>query len=264
MDQRPIAFLDSGVGGVSLLNAAKRLLPHERYLMVADGSFFPYGDLTPSLVCARVERMAEFVLGLRAKLIVLACNTASVYALAHVRSRFPDVPFVGVVPVVKTLAQRTRSGTIALLSTPGTAESLYLTKLINEFASERRVISVPGRGLAELVESGETRGQRTLDLLERCLSDVLSSDADVLGLACTHYLFLRRPIKRLLGPGVRVFDPSRPVARRIRQVLSERSILAGGPLVPDAFYTTGDPSELSAVLTRLMRRRDVRVEAVDF
>src|SRR6266536_1681994 len=142
MDDRPIGFLDSGVGGLSLLAAARRLLPNERYLALADGRYFPYGEADSAGICGRAERLSAFLLERNVKLIVVACNTASVHALAHLREAFPEVPFVGVVPVVKTLASRTRTGTMAILSTPGTAESPYLAALLREFATGRRVLNL--------------------------------------------------------------------------------------------------------------------------
>jgi glutamate racemase len=263
MDQRPVGFLDSGVGGLSLMGAARRLLPSERFLMLADGRCFPYGERDPAEVCERAERLSAFLLSQGAKLIIVACNTASVYALAHLRGTFPDVPFVGVVPVVKTLARRTRSGTIAVLSTPATAGSDYLAGLICEFAPGLRVINVSGPGLAEAVEAGDASSPRVRRLLEECLAGVRASDADVLGLACTHYLFLRRPIKQNLGPGVLVFDPARPVARRVRQVLTERAMLALGNPGEDVFYSTGDPRRFACVARCLLRRPHLQARPAD-
>ncbi len=263
MSQRPIGFLDSGVGGLSLMKAARRLLPAERFLVLADGRSFPYGERTPGEVRERAERLSAFLLGEGAKLIVVACNTASVHALAHLRQTFPGIPFVGVVPVVKTLARRTHSGTIALLSTPATAGSDYLSGLLDEFAPGLRVLNIGAPGLAEAVEAGHASDPQVRRLLEVCLAGVHASEADVLGLACTHYLFLRRPIKDLLGPGVLVFDPARPVARRIRQVLSERDMLAGGTPGEDAFFSTGDADRFASVARRLLRRPGLQASCVD-
>ncbi len=263
MDQRPVGFLDSGVGGLSLMRAARRLLPSERFVMLADGRCFPYGEREPAEVRERAERLSAFLVAQDVKLIVVACNTASVHALASLRAAFPDLPFVGVVPVVKTLARRTRSGTIALLSTPGTAASGYLAGLLDEFAGGLNVINATGPGLVESVEAGDVVGPRVRQILEGCLAEVRAGEADVLGLACTHFLFLRRPIKEFLGPEVLVFDPARPVARRVRQVLAERGMLACGPPAADSFYTTGDAAGFARVARRLLRRRDLVVAAAD-
>jgi glutamate racemase len=169
------------------------------------------------------------------------------------REQFPDLPFVGVVPVVKTLARNTRTGTIAVLSTPGTSRSPYLAGLIEEFAFDKRVVNVGCDGLEDLVEAGDVRTSRTNALLERHLAPVQGSDADEVGLGCTHYPFLRGRIKRMLGPGVRVYDPSRPVARRVRQLLQQSDALAQNEHPSYSFYTTGDVDVFRTVASKLLR-----------
>jgi glutamate racemase len=268
VDNRPIGFFDSGVGGLTIWRATRRLLPHERLIFVADRSRFPYGERSPEELCDLSRRMTRFLLSHDAKLIVVACNTASVHALAYLRASFPEMPFVGVVPVVKTLARRTRTGTIAVLSTPATAESSYLGALIEQFASGKQVINIGCEGLGEMIEAGAVSDARTRALLERYLRPVAASNADVVGLGCTHYPFLRRAMKRLLGPGVRVYDPARPVARRVQQLLAERDGFAcqaapgkAGP--PDCLYTTGDPQEFAKVVRRLLRHGVPEVEFIE-
>jgi glutamate racemase len=262
MDDRPIGFFDSGVGGLSIVRAARKVLPRERMVYLADNAHFPYGAIAPSDLCALTTRLAAFLLSQRCKLIVVACNTATVHTLAHLRATFPDVPFVGVVPVLKSLAQRTRTGTIALLSTPATASSPYLAELIARFAPTRTVINVACEGLADLVEQGGRSDPRLLALLERYLAPVRASEADVLGLGCTHYPFLRPRIRHLLGPGVRIYDSSLPVARRIRAVLHERDALADAHQPELRLYSTGDPATLGNV-ARQRLRFTAAVEHVD-
>jgi glutamate racemase len=169
------------------------------------------------------------------------------------------VQFVGVVPVVKTLARLTRTGTIAVLSTPATSASPYLAGLISEFAADKQVINVGCDGLENMVESGQVRTRQTTALLERHLATVRGSEADVVGLGCTHYPFLRHRIKRMLGRGVRVYDPSRPVARRVRQLLRAGDALAENPKPAYSFYTTGDARLFGSVASKLLRTpvRDV-------
>ena len=253
VDSRPIGFFDSGVGGLTIWRATKKLLPRESLVFLADSGHVPDGEKSPTEVRDLTTRIVRFLLRQDVKLVVVACNTATVHALAHLRQTFPHVPFVGVVPVVKTLARRTRTGTIAVLSTPATAASPYLAGLVEEFAADKRVINVGCDGLEDLVEAGQARTGRATALLERHLAAVRESKADVVGLGCTHYPFLRRRIKRILGPGVRVYDPSRPVARRVRQLLAEGDALADHARPAYDFYTTGDPAQFASVASKLLR-----------
>ncbi len=259
MDNRPIGMFDSGVGGLSIWRATRRLLPGENMIFFADSGHVPYGEKSSPELHDLTSRITRFLLGEDSKIIVVACNTATVHAIGHLRETFPEIPFVGVVPVVKTLARRTRTGTIAVLSTPATSASPYLDGLIREFAADKDVINVGCDGLENVVEAGELRTRQTTALLERHLAPVAGSRADVVGLGCTHYPFLRARIKRMLGPRVRVFDPSRPVARRTREVLRERDALGQNEKPDYRFYTTGDPKLFGRVATTLLRRpvRDV-------
>lgn len=253
MDNRPIGVFDSGVGGLSVWRAIRKLLPEESMVFLADSGHVPYGEKTTAELQDLTERITRFLLGKDCKMVVAACNTATVHAISHLRRVFPEVPFVGVVPVVKTLSSRTRTGTIAVLSTPATSRSEYLAGLIREFAPDKRVVNVGCDGLEDMVERGQVGTKATAALLERHLAPVLSSDADVVGLGCTHYPFLRHRIKSMLGPGVRLYDPSRPVARRVRQVLAERDELASNPSPVFTFYTTGNLEVFGRVASRLLR-----------
>jgi glutamate racemase len=252
MDDRPIGFFDSGMGGLSLWQVAREFLPHENMIVVADGGCFPYGALAAADVRDRAQRAAAFLAALDVKAIVVACNTATVHALSSLRVGYPDLPFVGVVPMVKTLAEQTRSGTIAVLSTPSTAESEYLATLVQEFAPDKRMLNIAAAGLADLVEEGDVRSTRAIALLGQHLAAVQASDADVLGLGCTHYLFLREAIEQILGDTVRVYDPAMPVLRRLRQVLSERQVLARHRTATHQFFTTGDAQRFTAVARTLL------------
>lgn len=254
VDARPIGMFDSGVGGLTIWRATRKLLPNESLVFLADSGHVPYGEKSPEELRDLTGRIVRFLLSQDAKLIVVACNTATVHAISYLRETFPDVPFVGVVPVVKTLARRTRTGTIAVLSTPSTAGSPYLAGLVEEFAPGKQVINIGCDGLEDLVEAGEVGTRKTAALLERYLAPVRESQADVVGLGCTHYPFLRRRIKRILGPGVRVYDPARPVARRVRQLLAERDAFAPEGQAPSySFYATGDVHVFERVASKLLR-----------
>ena len=260
MDNRPIGVFDSGVGGLSIWRAIRRLLPQENLLFFADSGHVPYGEKSTPELRDLTSRITRFLLDQDSKMIVAACNTATVHALAYLRDNFPEVPFVGVVPVVKTLARRTRTGTIAVLSTPATSQSEYLAGLISEFAPDKEVINVGCEGLENMIEMGEVRTRQTAALLERHLAPVRTSRADVVGLGCTHYPFLRHRIKSMLGRGVTVYDPSRPVARRVRQVLRERNAFVSSQHPSHRFFTTGDARLFGRVASKLLHLpvRDVQ------
>ena len=263
MDNRPIGVFDSGVGGLSVWRAMRKLLPEESLIFLADSGNVPYGEKTTAQLEDLTSRITKFLLGRDCKMIVVACNTATVHAIGYLREHFPQVQFVGVVPVVKTLSRRTRTGTIAVLSTPATSKSPYLAGLIREFAPDKTVVNVGCDGLEDMVENGIVSRSATTALLERHLAAVKSSDADVVGLGCTHYPFLRSQIKSLLGPGVTLYDPSRPVARRVRQLLEADDAFASNAHPTFEFYTTGNLEVFSRVASRLLRIPVTNAEHVE-
>ena len=263
MDNRPVGAFDSGVGGLSIWRAIRKLLPQESMDFLADSGHVPYGEKTTAQLEDLTSGITRFLLDRDAKMIVVACNTATVHAIGYLRETFPEIPFVGVVPVVKTLSRRTKTGTIAVLSTPATSKSPYLAGLIQEFAPDMHVVNVGCDGLENAIESGQVRTRTTTALLERHLAAVRDSDADVVGLGCTHYPFLRSRIKSMLGPGVRLYDPSRPVARRVRQLLEQRDALASNQQPSFRFYTTGDAAVFNSVASKLLRTAVTTAEHVD-
>ena len=263
MDTRPIGIFDSGVGGLTIRRAIARQLPSERLIYLADTAHFPYGGRDAADLQALSAAIVEVLRTLGCKLVVVACNTASVAALGALRAAYPELPFVGVVPVVKLLAARTRSGVVPLLSTPSTAGSPYLVDLAARFAPGLRFLSIGCPGLANAVEAGEIEGVATMALLRRYLAPVLAAGADVLGLGCTHYPFLLPQIEALLGPAVAVYDSAEPVARRVAALLEERDALAPSRVAEHRYLVTGDVGNFAMVASALTAEPVAAVTAID-
>ena len=250
---------DSGAGGLAVLAEVQRLLPGEDVVYFADTAYFPYGPRPAAEIRARAEAVTRELLARGAKLIVVACNTATSAAIAHLRRTF-DVPFVGMEPALKPAAERTLSGKVALLVTPGTARGQKLAALIDRYGAEVSVQTIEAPGLAERVEAGETDGDATRALLRRYLAPVRASGADVLVLGCTHYAFLLHAIEREIGDVVEVIEPSEAVARQVKRVLSDRRLrnprTEGGRVL---YLCSGDAGAFAALRRRLevgSERRD--------
>ena len=219
----PIGVFDSGVGGLAVLAELRRQLPGEDVVYFADTAYFPYGPRPAGEIVERSETITRELLAQGAKLIVVACNTATSAAIAHLRAIF-DVPFVGMEPALKPAAERTVSGKVALLVTPGTARGQKLAALIDRYGTEVSVQTIEAAGLAERVEAGEAQSDGTRDLLRRYLAPVRASGADVLVLGCTHYAFLREAIEQEAGDIVEIIEPSEAVARQASRMLSDRRL----------------------------------------
>lgn len=249
----PIAVFDSGVGGLSVLRHIAARLPQTNLIYLADQGHVPYGPRPAEEVRAFSEGITRFLLARRARLIVVACNTATAAALTSLRGTFPDLPFVGMEPAVKPGARQTRSGRVGVLATAGTFESQRYADLMARFASNVTLYENPCRGLVPLIEQGRLDGAETEQLLQGCLAPMLSAGVDTIVLGCTHYPFVLPLIARLAGPGVSLIDPAPAVARQAQRLLVEHEVAAdgSGPRTLLA-YTTGDPAAFASLAARLL------------
>lgn len=239
----PVGVLDSGVGGLSVLRQLRALLPLEDMEYVADQAHVPYAPRQAEEVRAFATGITRFLLARRAKLIVLACNTASVAALGHLRRTFPGTPFVGMDPAVKPAAAGTRTGKIGVLATTGTFRSERYAQLLREFAREVEVEMCPCPGLVELIESGQMDTPGAAALLRSFIEPMLRQGVDTLVLGCTHFPLAMAQIRAVAGPAVRLIDPSPAVARQARHLLAERALLLpeGTPPGQVRLFTTALP-----------------------
>ena len=216
-------MFDSGVGGLAVLAHIRHLLPAEHLIYYADQAHFPYGSRSAQDVRGRAEAITEELVGRGCKLVVVACNTATSAAVAHLRERY-DVPFVSIEPALKPAAQATLAGKVALLMTPGTARGEKLSALIDRYGAEVYVLKIEAPGLAERVEQGDLAGVETRALVRRCIEPALREGIDVIALGCTHYAFVRQLVQETAGEGVTVLEPSEAVARQVRTVLQRERL----------------------------------------
>lgn len=221
--QRPIGVFDSGIGGLSVLRELRRLMPAEAFIYFADSAHCPYGGRPQGEIQARAVAITEVLLGAGCKLIVVACNTATIAAVEHLRASYP-VPFVGMEPAVKPAAAASRSGVVGVLATGAALAGDKFHRLLAAHSSSVRVITQPCPGLVECVETGEIDGPHVAGLVQQYLAPLKAAGADVIVLGCTHYPFLRPVIERLAGPGVQVLDTGEAVARQVQRVLDREGL----------------------------------------
>jgi glutamate racemase len=246
MTDRPILVFDSGIGGLTVLREARVLMPERRYVYVADDAGFPYGNWQEEALKARIVLLfAELLDAYGPELVIVACNTASTLVLDDLRAAFPAVPFVGTVPAIKPAAERTRSGHVSVLATPGTVKRAYTRDLIQSFASRCHVRLVGSANLATMAEA-HIRGdfiddEAVLDEIRPCFVEADGQRTDIVVLACTHYPFMANVFRRLAPWPVDWIDPAEAIARRARFLLKG---MRSGNVVDDpdiAVLTSGAP-----------------------
>lgn len=261
MDNRPIGLFDSGVGGLSILQEIEKLLPQESFVFVADQKHVPYGKKTRAELEQLTFKIVNFLITMDVKLVVVACNTATVYTIDYLRKNF-TIPIVGVVPVVKTLAEITKTKKVGILATPATSESPYLQELIATYCQGVQVFNVGGTGLEEMVEGGEIDSHQVGETLVKFLEPMVNADVDAIALGCTHYPFLRERIEKIVGPTVAVLDSGGAVARQVGRILENNNSL-GRQKSEDFFYTTADPHKFKEVAEKLLDRQLKNINTLD-
>lgn len=223
--EAPIGVFDSGAGGLTILSALRQELPYENYIYFGDTGHCPYGTRTDAEIIELSVQANRFLVGKGAKLIVVACNTASQAALNTLRATFPSVHFVGVVPAVKPAARATKKGRIGIAATNQAAKAIYLQQLIDEFAEGIQAFAVGCPELVTLVEHGEFDGPVVEETVKQALEPVLKEDIDVLVLGCTHFPALRSVIERITAHQVRIIDSGSAIARRTHYVLDAERLI---------------------------------------
>jgi glutamate racemase len=249
----PIGVFDSGVGGLSVLRAIQAQMPEESVIYFGDQGHIPYGPRPMEQIRNFSEAITGFLLGQNAKIIVVACNTASAAALKYLRTKFPDIPFVGMEPAVKPAAEQTHTGRVGVLATPATFQGALYASVVERFANGVELLQDTCPGLVQEIEEGNLDGKETQSILRRALVPMLERNIDTVVLGCTHYPFVIPLIQQIVGGNVRVIDPAPAVARQVRRVIEGRGVK--NPSVERGevnFYTSGDPEELRSLLPLLL------------
>lgn len=262
----PIAVFDSGVGGLTVLHELLVSLPHEDFTYLGDTARFPYGERTHEELEAYATELGGRLVDQGAKLLVVACNSATAAALPALRATLGlRVPIVAVVePDARLAAQVTQNGRVGLLATEATVASRAYDDALAQHAPEATLHAVPCPELAPLIQAGEEVDVRVLRLIEGYCDPLRRAGVDTVILGCTHYPLVRPMLQRELGRGVMLVSSAEAVADAV-----ERELEAGGLSAPPErrgsyrFMCSGDPDEFRRVGTRFLQLPMEDVEHVD-
>lgn len=259
----PVGVLDTGVGGLTILDELLREVPGERFVYFGDTGNCPYGVRPVGEIQALSIAAVRFLIAQGAKVIVVACNTMSVSALPELRAAF-DVPIIGVVPAVKPAAEHTRVGRIGVAATEASANGTFLRQLIAEHANGVHVEAVGCPRLVLLAEAGILDEPEAEAAIRGYITPILDDGIDQLVLGCTHFPAMRAAFERVAGPGVAVIDSGAAVARQTRRVLVRDGLLSPADTGPtttpralgagDAFWCSGDVPQFERVATAILRQ----------
>jgi glutamate racemase len=258
----PIGIFDSGLGGLSVLRAVRAHLPGESFIYVADARYVPYGERDDAFITERTIAIGEWLVGQRAKALVIACNTATAQSIAAARERLA-IPVVGVEPGIKPAVQQSASGVAGVLATQSTLRSARFQALLERHGAGCRFICQPGHGLVQAIERGDTGSPALRALLADYLHRMLDEGADTVVLGCTHYPFLIAMIRDIVGDRLSIVDTSDAIARQLVRVLDQHGLRAPDDTraAPPRFCSTGEGRQLQALASTLLAL-DAPVESI--
>ncbi|AJK47201.1 glutamate racemase [Burkholderia plantarii] len=249
----PVGIFDSGLGGLSVLRAARAHLPGEGFIYVADSRYAPYGERDDAFIIERTLAIGEWLAARGAKALVVACNTATAQSIAAVREALA-IPLIGVEPGIKPATLVSQSRVAGVLATAATLRSARFEALIARHAGDCRFLRQPGHGLVQAIERGDTGSAELRTLLAGYLEPMLAAGADTLVLGCTHYPFLDATIRDLTQNRLTLIDTGEAIARQLARVLDERGLRspAGTERQPTHLYSTDDGARLQALAALLL------------
>lgn len=221
-----IAVFDSGVGGISVLRELVKLMPDEHYLYFGDSANAPYGDKTTAQVRKLTMDAAHTLLSRGVKALVVACNTATAAAINDLRQTYPQTIIVGIEPALKLAADRYPNGRVGIMATQVTLREEKLHHQLERFP-DMQVALIPAPGLVELIEAGKADSPEAEALLRTILTPY-AGQLDALVLGCTHYPFVKKTIRKILGQQVALLDGGEGTARQTRRCLEQEDLLRTG------------------------------------
>jgi glutamate racemase len=260
--RRPIGVFDSGVGGLTVLHELLVSLPHEDFVYLGDTARFPYGERSPAELERFSVEIAEELLARGAKLLVVACNSATAAAMPALRKRMMETTLgVDVIGVVKPEAMQavatTQTGRIGLLATPATVASEAYERAVHDADPHVDLVSVPCADLAPLIQAGDVGAaisETVVDTVRGYVEPLREAGVDTVILGCTHYPLVRPMLQRFLGRGVTIVTSGHALARQAEHALASRGLASPRDDEGDySFLCTGDPEAFRALGTRFLQ-----------
>ncbi|HMS62025.1 MAG TPA: glutamate racemase [Solirubrobacteraceae bacterium] len=257
--ERPIAVFDSGVGGLTVLHELLVQLPHEDYVYLGDTARFPYGDRGREDLERFSLQIADELLARRAKLIVVACNSATAAALPALQARMRQttlgVDVLGVVrPEAVQAVTATHSGRIGLLATPATVASGAYAEAVHAADPHVDLVSVATPDLAPIIQAGFPFDDEVVAVVRAAVAPLREARVDTVILGCTHYPLIRPMLQRMLGGGVEIVTSGAALARQVEHALGSRGLASTREGEGDyRFLSTGDPEAFRMLGTRFLQ-----------
>lgn len=225
VEDRPIGFFDSGVGGISVLKEAIKVLPNENFIYFGDSANAPYGIKSVDEVKKLTFNAVKFLIKKNIKAIVIACNTATSAAIIDLREKYePCMPVIGIEPALKPAVESGRKGKIIIMATPMTLSEIKFKNLMEHYNSNADIVPLPCPGLVELIESGIINGERVEKYLKEKIKPYAKEGIAAIVLGCTHYPFIKETLASIIATDVPIIDGSVGTVKQLERQLVEYNI----------------------------------------
>ena len=262
MRERPIGFLDSGLGGLSVIKEVKKLLPQENIEYFADNLRQPYGEKNQDELIDYTLQIISFLIKKKIKICVIACNTATAASLKKAREYF-SIPIIGVIqPAVQDAIRKTSNKKIGVIATEFTTKKGAYPKEIKKIAPEIKVFSNFCPEFVSIVEAGKFTAPETYEVAREYLKTLKEAHIDTLILGCTHYSFLKKVISDIMGSGVILVDPAVSTSLTLKKVLIQKEILKEEGKGEENYYTTGSPVKVGKTAKIILNNGNFKIRKV--
>ena len=254
---RPIAFFDSGIGGLSVLATARKMLPKERFVYYGDNARAPYGARSAEEISSYTIECVLKLMDLDIKALVLACNTATSVAVEKLRALL-DIPVISMEPAIKPAFAMRNNGRIAVMATPATLIQPRFLKLLRTVDTAGSSLLLPCCGLVELIEKGDFYSPEIRAYIEDIFTPYQSMPIDAVVLGCTHFVLIEDTVREVCGQyyaGVRIVHGNEGTVRHLAHVLEQRGVLHEGESEGGVtFYSSGDAKWLERLFAKINGR----------
>jgi len=263
VSQAPIGVFDSGVGGLTVVKEIMNQIPGESIVYFGDTARVPYGNKSKATIIRYTRQIVKFLQAQQVKAIVIACNTATAFALEAVSQEI-DIPIIGVIqPGAEMAARTTKNGHIGVLGTEGTVQSRVYNDYIRSIDDQLRVFGKACPLFVPLVEEGWIEDPVTMEVVRRYINELMPFDIDTLVMGCTHYPLLRSTIQKVAGDKVQLVNPALETAKSLKELLKEQGILNETGIVRHRFYVSDGAEKFSKFANSILPCEVVETTGVD-
>ena len=248
-----VGLFDSGLGGLTVLNAIAKTLKGADIFYVADTLYAPYGDKSKEEIFARCDKITRYLLEKYSiDALVVACNTATSIIIKHLRQIFPNLIIIGIEPGIKPAINKTKTGNIGILATASTLNGEKYRILVDELTKEHdvKLFEQACVGLVQQIEKGETKALQTYSMLENWLKPMLHNRVDTIVLGCTHYPLVKQTIKDIMGEDIILIDTGDAIAKRLMDLSQNAGHINEGDLDILVLYTGDIKSDMVKIILK--------------